>query len=114
MTIRRANEYTELKQGDFILGAGFGPYHLVGNAGKVTSISGKRIYYDRFHEDVIDSTHMNASQVRFVCDTKEEVDALLALSNRKYRETSAAVKEIEAKFEGAFEAQLKAMIGATS
>lgn len=111
MTIRRATEEVEIKEGDFILGAGFVNYHLVGNAGKVTRIAGKRIYYDRQHaEGILDSTHMNRDQVRFVCDTQDEVEKLKFLSLCKYREMSTAVRDLELSYENSYETHLSMLI----
>jgi len=110
MTIRRATDDIEIKEGDYILGNPFINYHLVGNTGKVTRIAGKRIYYDRFHDDVLDSTHMNHDQVRFVCDTKEEVEQLQIMSQARYRDISTAVSNLELRIGYEFDVRLNALV----
>lgn len=111
MTIRHAAPEVEIKDGDFILGASITAYGLCSRPGKVTHISGKRIYYDRFHTDgVIDSTHMNRDQVRFICDAKEEVDSLMFLSDRKQREITAAVQNVEQAFGAQYDIHLSNLI----
>lgn len=114
MTIRRATEEVEIKEGDFILGSSVLPYGICGRPGKVTLVRGKRLYYDRILQDgsgLIDSTHMNRDQVKFVCDTREEVDALMQLSETSYRRTSAAVRSLEEEYQNGFEGDLQALIG---
>lgn len=113
MTIRRATTETEIKVGDFIAGASALVYGICGRPGQVTRISGKRIYYDRQLQDgsgKIESTHMNRDQVRFVCDTKEELNALMLLNESSYRDTSRAVENIERQFACEFEVRLIALI----
>lgn len=111
MTIRRVTEDTEIMDGDFILGNSIFAYGLCDRPGKVTGIRGKRIYYDRFHaEGVIDSTHMNRDQVRFICDTKDELEKLMFLSECKHRETTAAVQNIEHQYANEYEKHLRNLI----
>ena len=116
MSIRRATPDIEVKIGDFIIGNSFITYHICGHAGKVTNISGKRIYYDRIipGEEYIDSTYMNRDQVRFVCDTREEVDTLDSLSKERYRDTSANVRELEGRMASTSDALLTALIEASA
>lgn len=113
MTIRRATPEVEVKVGDFIAGASGLIYGICGRPGRVTIISGRRIYYDRYLQDgsdLIDSTFMNRDLVRFVCDTKEELDALMSLSEDRNSSTSFAVRAIEEQYAATTETLLNGLI----
>lgn len=95
MTIQKLTESTEIKPGQWVCTESNLRDGICGRQRKVVKASGARIYVTETSGE--DFGHfISRKSVLFVCDTREEADALYAINEAHYREVNASKAAIMA------------------
>lgn len=97
MTIKRVGPTTTIQPGQWALETSMLMYGFCGWPRKVVKVSGQRVYLTNRHEED-EGKFIARKSVVFVCDTKDEGDALYELSKSQYMTIEGTIQKLKGEF----------------
>jgi hypothetical protein len=99
MAIHIVDKKTELEAGQFMCIARCAARKVYGPIRRITSIKGKRIYFDNGPGR---SSYMNRLEIAFVCDTLEEAELVVAFTDERKREREEEISRVQQRLHSEF------------
>lgn len=97
MAIQRVTPTTAIEPGQWALETSMMMYGICGHPRKVTKVSGQRIYLTNRHEED-NGKFIARKSIVFVCDTKEEAEAVHMISKSQYLTIEGIIRKIKDEF----------------